>query len=425
MLVPRSGTMTLHPPPSSAETRLSVRPAHAFNNPGCWHSFFLDLPCRMGFDVRVDTAAEAAISAHDYWFHKDVTTTATYTDRTYQAVRSLRPGLTTDDSSLVSATLLGLADKLVEPDPWVTDNAQLRGILAIMEARPIASDSSELARCITVEWASTDDNFWRSCRLGMASSWDSDRWLAMQIHGCYPPQTSKPRDLVFQLFVRVPGLIARVRCCREMESCPPLPLMLQETLVIAEALLDVVDADAESQLLHLVKARPTADLTLRAIMPFSFEFRSDDEHEVAVEYWKLRFMTIRLYLMLQGLQNPTLSGKGGMNQADISRTDTTLAALFAEEMRLAVNIHMSCPPNLTRILNPKGWTLTIVALWGALSGMTTLRTIRAGVIRGWVLRRFREVLGDWTETVSATTLDESAELFAGGPLTGLLVSSVR
>lgn len=377
------------------------------------HAPFTWMPVFLGQGRAIDAAAIATISAHQHWARGDNASAAQWTRDNVRAVRALQERLSTDDASLASVSLLLFSEKLLGADPWF-DNAHFGGLRAILEARAQAGEFGTLARLIATVWVATE--FWRSCQLGEAASWDSERWKNVY----YGPSSQRIglQDAIFSLFVRLPRLIAGSRCCFHLGDPRHSPAELDGVITLADELLQLQNPIVESRLLHRVAVVTTPDPSKRAIMPYEYRFTSQDARVDLMKYWKLRLLLIRLRLKLDRLRLVQLAScADGNNTPTGSATSCAeCAALSEEQARLAANVLMACPANVTGFANPKSWTLALAAVWGMLADQETFRGKPASVFQAWIVWRFEELCGKACRDGHRRMLANTAELLAGGPL---------
>ena len=396
---------------ASPASRLARSLAQVFDSLSLRDAPYIYLPSFVGHDQAVDAAARAAVSAHHHWARDSAASAEQLAFDNLRAVKTLRERLNTDDTSLVSVSLLAFSNRLLDADPWrLEDDPHVSGIRAIMEARPPATKHSLVARVITTTYLTSDHTFWATCIRGESAAWDTERWLRLNDGVSTQAQTCSLRHTIYKLFFRLPGLISRTRACSDERSRDSYK-DIRPAIILADEILDLQEWKAESRLLHCVAVEPSADPSKRAVMPYSYHFDAPEFMWNTLVYWKLRLLAVRVRLRQDHLRKAAdLEG----NVPSLSTFEAT--ALSAEQSRLVANILMTCPGSLRGVLEPKGWMLALAAVWGALSDLGTFRGKPANVVQAWVLRRFQELIVDGAFEGNATLLQVTAELFVGGPL---------
>ncbi|KAK5679866.1 hypothetical protein LTS10_007814 [Elasticomyces elasticus] len=282
----------------------------------------------------------------------------------------------------------------------------MRGMYAILASRPSTYKLNEFTRAVVLTCSAME--FTSYCSSGETSPWDDERWLSQDIRHTIDgtiPEFAKLRDANFQLLVKLPALIRLVRALREHLSDRHIEDEGMSAFNFARQLLQLEDRHAENEILHCIRVVPTKDSAKAAIMKYTYEMDSHEDMETAVHHWTLRLILLRLCVRLNDLRHNSFDP----------------AWLLADQERLAVNIIMAIPADSRGHLSPRGQALALVTLWGTLSERKTLRGTPVGVIARWVWRKLEVILPVPAESVNPTSLNSTAEMFAGGPLTGLFV----
>ncbi|KAK5724481.1 hypothetical protein LTR15_004526 [Elasticomyces elasticus] len=393
--------------PLAPEKCAALELCHILQQLNLRNAILTSLPRHVGgLDSRVDAAADAVVSAYQHRFRPCPTSEAAYLRLSCKAVSTLRANLGTDDLSLTAVGLLSLANILADGDPWKTQTAHMRGMYAILASRPSNYKLNEFTRAVVLTCAAME--FASYCTSGEASPWDDERWLSQDIRHSLDgtrPEFAKLRDVNFQLLVKLPALIRLVRVLREHSSDRRTEDEGMSAFKFARQLLQFEDRQAENEILHRIRVVPTKDSAKAAIMKYTYEMDSHEDMETAVHHWALRLILLRLCV--------------GLNDLRHNSFDPTW--LLADQERLAVNIIMAIPADSRGHLSPRGQALALVTLWGTLSDRKTLRGTPVGVIARWVWRKLEVILPVPAESVNPTSLNATAEMFAGGPLTGLFV----
>jgi hypothetical protein len=261
-------------------------------------------------------------------------------------------------------------------------------------------------------WQAIDEEFNSACAQGRSSAWDSTRKVPGSVDSFYSetPELLRLQRPTLALMAHLPGLVAEVRALREADGdAHPDLATLEEATKAVDDLLSQQDLEAESQVLHQVRILPTSDPSKRAVMSSSYAFRSFDAWILAMHYWYLRLIAIKLRLVLDDRFQPSLS-------------DESAAALRSEQIRLVANVLMAYPSGPYGAVDARCGLMALVVLWGALSGMTAFRAMPAGAVRSWVLRAGRELLG---REVDIGLMDGTSGLLEGGPRVGLLMGDTN
>ncbi|KAK5717576.1 hypothetical protein LTR17_016019 [Elasticomyces elasticus] len=407
-LTPTTLLPSIYHQPLAPEKRISFELSHILQQLNLHNLLLTSLPRHVGgLDSRVDAAADAVVSAYQHRFRPCPTSEAAYLRLSCKAVNTLGANLGTDDLSLTTVGLLSLANILADGDPWKTQTAHMRGMYAILASRPTTYKLDEFTRAVVLTCSAME--FASYCSSGETSPWDDERWLSQDVRHTIDgtiPEFAKLRDANFQLLVKLPALIRLVRALREHLSDRRIEDEGMSAFNFASQILQFEDRHAENKILHRIRVVPTKDSAKAAIMKYTYEMDSHEDMETAVHHWTLRLILLRLCVRLNDLQQNSFDP----------------AWLLADQERLAVNIIMAIPADSRGHLSPRGQALALVTLWGTLSDRKSLRGTPVGVIARWVWRKLEVILPVPAESVNPTSLNATAEMFAGGPLTGLFVN---
>lgn len=232
------------------------------------------IPPRVGHDAAVDYGAEALIASTMMTYNASVSNSRVRSARAYSgAVTSLQNRFAsgdqahiTSDNTLCSIGLLmhvdfnfGLIIELF---------SHQAGAAAILLSRPASRETSDFTRAWVYHgWERT---FMRPCALGIASPFDSPRWLALQPYerDIISKQLTRLRYNSYQLTLRLPRLIMLVRKLRQDADTSTLA----KAINIATELCSLQETKGESDLLHLVKVQKTT-ASFAWWIPYSFDFR--------------------------------------------------------------------------------------------------------------------------------------------------------
>lgn len=66
------------------------------------------------------------------------------------------------------------------------------------------------------------------------------------------------------------------------------------------------------------------------------------------------------------------------------------------------------------------FSVAMIAVWGVLLDVDTFNGHSSETVREWVLERFQMLQNRGVSPITAGQMDEMADLFAGGPVQGIL-----
>ena len=256
-----------------------------------------------------------------------------------------------------------------------------------------------------------------SCARGEPSKFDGKFWLNLDpTSGQAPTKVlASLRKVAYRLSIRLPGLMVLVRGLRSRAFDSRTA---SRAVSLAEELLAEKDEQAENKLLHSVKVTKLWHLTHVYIVPASLKFSSFAEFEAGMYYWQTRIVLNRLGAKLQ------------RTLPDRQRFD--LDAIDKENRRMAANLLMAWESAFESsafgIVRGGAGTTTfayaMMAVWGVLLDVKTFMGHESGTVRKWLLEGLQILTHRGIRRISAEQMDESADLFAGGPVQGLLPSIV-
>lgn len=347
------------------------------------HSWYRHVPPSIEADQSVAAFARSLISTVDSVTRKDSTAALASSRLQIQAIQTLRARLDGGDFSLLCVALLLFTESLRGADIELMQR-HLHGMQQIVEAR--SQGLAELSSLGQVLVTGLVDEYWAiGVGLGRVHPFDTAHWRKA---GPREDDTMlRLRYTKFRLTIQTPRLIAGVRECLGPNATPGL---IRDTIVLADELLHAVDNDAETDLLHRLKIVPTTSSSKKVIMQYSYEYTTFGQCELAIHYWFLQLITIKLRLVLASLE-PELqclsddSLHDGCISYDISQWS-------AQQPRLIANIMMSWHTCLNTKYTTRGPQVALMVLWNALADMDTFRGLPASVVRSWVLRTFQQTL---------------------------------
>ncbi|KAF7189351.1 hypothetical protein HII31_09329 [Pseudocercospora fuligena] len=223
-----------------------------------------------------------------------------------------------------------------------------------------------------------------------------------------PRDVARLRFLSNQLLIRLPGLIKIVRCLRNGVETEANMVRVNHLI---EQLKELQDDTAESGMLHRVQVVKTSEAEDIEFVPVSFEFKDVLELEAAVLYWKSHMFLGNLQLKLSELSQ--------------SKIDTTQEILDVME-RMGCNIMMAhqyakARPQHTHSRGMVAMGTAWMSVWALWDHIPELKGIDRGRWRSWTLQKFNEAIKVWHIQACDQDMNQTSDLFAGGPLVGFLV----
>ena len=191
-----------------------------------------------------------------------------------------------------------------------------------------------------------------------------------------------------------------------------------ETTTLATKLLHLEDRESESAVLHSVKVGETKCPCDKDITPYSIEFRDLDQYEATMEYWTSRVMVIHLFIRLKACLGENYHSDLAMKSSEELRN---------EQLRLVQNIFMGWESDCLRgpcIARSRPMVSKALATWAVVSGSPCFRGKPADVIREAILRKFHAGAGE-RPALDLAKMDETAEMYTGGPLKGFTIALYR
>ena len=205
-------------------------------------------PSRLGESRPADSAARALTIAHiGMRQQNDSLLDGAYREYV-KSLEQLRSSIDLSDGTLMTVALLFLFESLMRERVSACVLHQ-EAINDILLARPKTQPISEFARSLL--YTSNGSPFRTSVASGTASPFDDPRWLQLKPVNrteTLITEVSRLMQLSFQTFLRLPRLMACVRSLRNEAG----QASITSTLELAQQLMLLGDADAESKLLHRV-----------------------------------------------------------------------------------------------------------------------------------------------------------------------------
>lgn len=248
---------------------------------------------------------------------------------------------------------------------------------------------------------------------GIPSPFDSQYWL-----GIDPIMRQTPtravfnlRKIAYRLSVRLPRLIIMVRRLRQ--GLTDLRAVLDATALALE-LYGAKDEQSESELLHGVVVTSFGPRKSTNIVSVGLKFGSFAEFEAGIYYWQETVFLNRLCARLQKLFPRQMA--------------LDLDAINTENSRFGKNLLMSWESafdeeSFGTTRGAAGATIcsiAMIAIWGVLTDVSEFNGQPSERMRKKVLDKIQILMARVTNKVTAKQMDEMADLFAGGPILGLL-----
>ena len=279
----------------------------------------------------------------------------------------------------------------------------IKGIDALLRSLRRTNEVGEAALLIFDQcWPVT---FLVPCACGTPSAYDDKYWLGLDLpcRNASSSSVSMLRKITSELFIRLPYLIALVRDLRD--GVRPSPN--STAIALAHELLELQDTHLESEVLHIVNVVKTSDLANAHVVPVSFLFRTFSDYEAGAHYWTSGILLLRLCSKLQQICPEEANFDVVRRTAAISRMSINL--LMSWQYASSVSIFGT----------NSAWSflLAMIAIWGSLADATVVRDVSSKEVREWVLQRTQGLVG---KTLTVKDMDETAELFVGGPRTGMI-----
>lgn len=269
----RSQVLGLHQPVST-EARRTQDLVTIVNNLHLESAWVSLVPARLGHSRQVDLAVQSVIEAYLFRTGERANNSATAYEVYGEAVTTLQSNISSSDDSLLTVALLSLFEALMESNVHA-HNSHNEGVEKILLARE-TPELTGLERAML--YSNLDRKFRVPVALGIASPFEHTQWLDLDPpeRPNTSPEVRRLEKLAHQLFIRLPRLITYTRSLLDAvdQESADLPSLANDTICLAEELLQLEDEAAESRVLHIVGVRPTIHDDDASVAPFSFEFES-------------------------------------------------------------------------------------------------------------------------------------------------------
>ncbi|KAK3633894.1 hypothetical protein LTR56_004653 [Elasticomyces elasticus] len=225
------------------------------------------------------------------------------------------------------------------------------------------------------------------------------RWPRPVARGDVQPAVYKLRWMSHQLFLRLPTLIVLVRKLREFADVNAA----EEAVKLAGTLLEICDDDVEIEFVRSLRTTEILYDQDRTIKRASFQFDNTAQYFALLYYSQTRLLLFRLCRVLSAVSPAT----------DLLDTPTPTIA------RMVENLFRSWQYTLiTGVVGDHAVFMAIVAAWASLTDHPHLLEpeLHAHELRIWLLGILNSTLTN--QAADCRELDQLADLFAGGPITG-------
>lgn len=286
--------------------------------------------------------------------------------------------------------------------------AHKQGLFTLLVRSPCAT---EMMRAVLYD--DSIATYLIACMQGTASDFDKEFFLELEPIPRQAPTeaVARAKKISYRLHVRLPALISFVR---RLRADPSDMFIMHEALTIARDLSSWRDEAAESELLHSVRVIPPSRKEDAYFVPVGLKFNDLAEFHATVFYWQASITLNRLCAQLQ------LSFPDG-ELFDIN-------TLNRENCRMAKNLlmtwestfHCSAFGISRGGVGITSFAMGIVSIWGVLLDVKMFHGCESGRVRASLLEWCRMWRNLGVEDIEAEQMDEMADLFAGGPVQGIL-----
>jgi len=380
------------------------------------------LPSRIGYSETIDRAATALIHATHYIYRPDRANRVMCHSSYQKALESLRHTLSKTsfappakitsaasanmDDVLLTIALLACLECASEPGSLAMYN-HIMGVNSILTTGPLFTRPTEAA--VAVLYSHWMVAFQIPVAFGHASPFDTPAWLELEPMGSLMQggDVARLRKVSYQLFIRLPHLIAQVRKLRS-DGVAAAQSDEQAAWTLAEELRQLDGREMETSLLHRVQVKKTADAADARIIPYHLQFSGLSIFHPLVYYWQTRIVLNHIVLVINDMcpnAEPAISPD----------------ALKAENIRLATNLIMAWPYAFSAGRSG-AWSMIIgwAAVWSTFRNETEFRGRPVTELHAWILQQ-----SSWFYQYAVKdpklAMDEAADVLLGGPLRGLLV----
>lgn len=375
-------------------------------------TFFAIVPCRIGSDKAIDSAANALIHLFA-GVRGDRKSEFLCTQKYAHAITMVRRSMHSEtwqqsDAALLAIFLLAFYEHKLREEQRAFSELHRKGMCAVLirQASVRLGHETELVRSLLYQaW---NLSFRSPCIQGISSPFDIPQLLGMEppLQLKLPAELTRLRKISNQLLIRLPGLIAAIRKLRQ-ESIDQRMDLTEEVVATALELLALRDKDGENAVLHRVKIIHTASES--PLSKSSFHFEQPSEFKTTAYYWGARILICRITIAL-------------MRLGILSESETcTEALLRLENETSATNMTMTWDYGqahgaiLGRTVLVPGYTF----VWGVLLDHDTFRGLPSTQVKAWLLTNIHSFETGMSVHVTEKELDDAAEAFVGGPIAGL------
>ncbi|KAK5108638.1 hypothetical protein LTR62_008129 [Meristemomyces frigidus] len=333
------------------------------------------------------------------------------------------PTMYDTDETLVGCNLLGMADCMIAmcSPGWTYSVKHWKGVATLLRRR---SSSVMAVRNEAVRSALCSGGLYTliiPLFQGVPSWFEAQHWLKAEPVGPVGAvEVRRLRQYSHQLCIRLPRLVCAVRAVREDASDLDT---VSEAVMLSTELLELEDLDGESWLLHQTKIVATKDSKDIIITPISLQYDELDHMTWALTYWQTRLMVIRLHIILDSLHEyKFFDRERGLPLPSL--TETKLASLRKDELRLARNVLMTwqqmreAGPYSTACMS-----LALLATWTCFRHHKELRPgVPASNLALWVVKNMKHSWAGWLIPPRLEVFESICDVLEGGPLDAHMVT---
>ncbi|KAF2767039.1 hypothetical protein EJ03DRAFT_249848, partial [Teratosphaeria nubilosa] len=396
--------------PQSQEARAIMLLIESIACEGADHSWFDDIPSRLGHDLTLDACTGAL--QHACWYRRKLpgVTLEKCFATLAEALETLKISVTEDkvsDHTAAAVAAIAPADA-VRSGHALLNPGHLDGLIAILKTLAARGPMTLLARRV-LEYSFCDAFVLAAVR-GISSPLESID--AYEYRGGYDDLTlPEPslRRIGNELCVRLPRFIKLVR-----EACASAdPEAILAALECAQRLVALADDAGEAEFMEYIPTAKTTDPSDAVISQRSFLYRSLPSFEAGIYYWTTRISVLRLCQRLR-LYFPDLCDRYGI---------PSVSHALAIVHQYGRNVVMSAEyaHTLRARKRKRLFSYGLIACWGVLRDHPDiLIAVSGGIVklRAWLTANVNKALVG-KEILTEKDMDDAAELFVGGPLANM------
>lgn len=404
--------------PQSTDTVIIIRAIDTLRREKVEKEWFRHLPCRVGYNRALDLSSEAIVAACA--FSRGVPKlTATHCYHAMAlALHAVQLTLAKSDeylsdNTLASSALLAHLEGVIKGH-GIPTLPHLRGLAAIMSARPPSYPISELAKEIFDFHAC--DSAIIACVHGISSPYES---IPRAYYEDCSIRLARSRLKIIgsECFIRIPRLVALVRSMRT--HSPPSESQVGSASVLFKALDSLQDPAAEAVLLQ----QATFHTTISPIYRENLRFDNVEVFEALTYYWLSRLWLMCLHHHLQRMFFSMDANPNGISEP-CSHLLLGFGPDANELVRVVQNVLMCVEyaEKLTLRKHCRLFAQTILTIWGIFIDIPAITTQIAPIQRSAYsnesLLRSINIAIPLKSAFVAEDIDVAATIFVGGPTKG-------